>query len=156
MAKPQLPTLLVTGPSSAGKSFVTERMLAVDYVVKTAKMDRFYSKALRNSGISPGSDRGFYNIAAEAAKLRDGTYPPETAKEVLLGVEKLVHKHLQNAHAMGVGAVFEGYTLRFRDEVETICRGVRQVGGEPATVVRVLLAPEREQWNHFRSGKSVV
>lgn len=151
MPKPRLSILLVTGPSSVGKSFVTEHLLAVDYVVTTAKMDRFYGKALRTAGISPGPDRGIYNIAAEAGKVRDGTYPPDKAKEILGAVERLVHKHLQNAHGMGVSAVFEGYTLRFRDEVEIILRAAREVTGEDATVTRVLLAPERNEWNHFRA-----
>jgi hypothetical protein len=145
--------LLVTGPSSSGKSFVTERLLAIDYAVSTAKVDRFYAKALRKAGLPPSRENGMYSIAKEAVKLRNGTYPEDRVERFFQIYSKLVRKHLQAAADMGVSAVLEGYTLSFPDEAEVVRRLAGKVGGRKASVVRVSLAPSLDEWNRNRAGR---
>ena len=150
MARSQ-PTFLITGPPSAGKSYVTERVLAIDYSVATAKMDRFYSKGLRAAGIEPTREAGIFNIAQEADKVRNGGYPPEVSRLVLDKVRRLVRRHLANASRLGVGAVFEGYTLTFREDVEMIRACAERLAGAPPKMVRVHLTPPLEDWNRNRA-----
>jgi len=142
--------LLVTGPTSAGKSFVTRRHLALDYGVLTGEIDRMYGTALREVGAPIHHPSGGYRLGAEARRLRDGTYSPDLADRFFEAYGRLMSGKMRQAVTWGVGLVLEGYALSFSDETALVRRLAEETFGERVNIARILLAPDLEHWNHNR------
>jgi SAM-dependent methyltransferase len=143
--------ILICGAGSSGKTYATERALAIGYDVTTDRADRFYRAAFQAAGI-PRED-GMYHIGREARKLRGGAYDAATVDRFWGTYQDFVRRHLRNAIDWGVTPVLEGFTLAYADEVERIVAVARELAGGDVEVFRVQLKPSLKDWNRNRGSK---
>ena len=148
---PPLKLVLICGAGSTGKTHVTERVLAIDYDVSTARADRFYERAIEVAGV-PRPD-GMLHLGQEARKLRTSTYDEAAVGRFWIAYEDLVRQHLRNAIEWGVTPVLEGFTLGYADEATRIAAVARELSGSGVEVFRVQLRPSLKRWNRNRSSK---
>ena len=142
-----LKILFVCGTPGSGKTFATDTVLAVDYDVATVSMDRIYRQAQTHACISHPSGKR-YGVYGVARALRtDGHFTPDVAERFLAKFDELVSQRIDNAVSWGVDLVFEGYSLKFADEVERIMEAARAAAPARVRAARVHLRPSRRQWS---------
>lgn len=145
-----LKVLLVCGASSSGKTYATERVVAIHYDVATARADRFYERALNAAGVP---QQGMRHLGREARRLRESAYDQRTREEFWRAYADSVRRHLQQAFDWGVTPVLEGSTLARADEVRRIMTVTRDVGGSDVEVFRLQLTPSLRKWNRNRGSR---
>jgi len=148
----QLHIVLIHGASGSGKTYATERVLAIDYHVTTCRMDALYAQALEHAGISSrGTDH--HRIHTRAHELREGVYDARTAGTFFAKLAELIQRRVGEAHAWRVAIVFEGYTLRFPDEVMLVRSAAEAIAGDEFTISRIHLRPTPKDLSRNRAAK---
>lgn len=140
-------TVLLCGASCTGKSFLAERVMATEYGAVTLVVDLVYAQAAAEAGMSDSPDPRSDGANRARRRARKRRWPNETARERFFAVfRERVKAALELARERGVTAVFEGGTLRLREEVELIQGCVREVDGEAGRVIRAFLRVPYETW----------
>lgn len=147
----RLRVVLVHGISGSGKTYATERVLAVDYQVTTERMDGLYAQALEATGVPRPA--GGYGIYRWARRLHAGEVDAETSERFYATLSGLVEKRLREARDWRVALVLEGYPLRFAEEARLVREAARAVAGSGFDLSRVQLVPTEEDWRRNRSAK---
>jgi SAM-dependent methyltransferase len=149
----RLDIVLLHGTTASGKTFTTERLLAVDYDVSTAKMDSIYRQLLERLEFPKQNGRP-HSIYKTARALREGAFDAELTGRFFETLDDVLARRIREASAWGVAMVFEGYTLKFPDEAERIVRVAREAAPKRRVVVsRVHVTPTLEDWNRNRAAK---
>jgi SAM-dependent methyltransferase len=141
----RLRVVMLYGPTGSGKSFITERVLGVEYDVTTHKLDRIYRDALASAGLR--SAEAMPSVLRDAKEIRSGKLDPEILRRFWKTWEEEITRALERARDWGVAMVFEGYTLRFADEATKIAKIGRRVSGRNCVVSRILVKPSLGDFN---------
>lgn len=148
---PDLKIVLVHGASGSGKSYATERILAIDYQVTTERMDRLYAAALAAAGVEKPA--GGYGIARWARSFHRGSADPDTAERFYAALSGLVEERVREAKAWRSALVIEGYALGFAKETALVRDAARAVVGEDFEIARVHLVPAPDEWRRNRAAR---
>ena len=143
--------LLVCGAPASGKTFLTHRLLSVDYDVATCRVDFLYEDAFKRAGMLP-SHGDAYNVSRLATELRTNRRSAESLR-VYRSLRARVIEHIERAREWGVVAVFEGQTLGHADEAAMVVAAAHAVGAGKARVDRVHVRPSLEDWQRNRKQK---
>ena len=123
-----------------GKSYMTERVLALEYEVLTHRVDRTYGRAMRDAGIADARMR------EQSVALRDGTIGDEARDAFFRSYDDHIAHVLRRAARFRLPAVLDGYTLMLPDEVERVARLAAEVLGDNVRVLRLFVRRPYEQW----------
>ena len=145
-----LKIVLLHGISGSGKTFATERLFAIDYQVATCRMDKLYSEALEHAGV-PRPDRG-YGIYRWARSLHGGECDPGTSAAFFGKLSELIQERLREAYEWRVSMVFEGYSLKFPDEVRMVRHAAEAIAGSFG-IFRLQLTPTAVDVDRNRAAK---
>lgn len=133
-----------------GKTYLTERVLAMDFNVITDRTDSIYGKARRHAGI-PGQ-----LVIRHPERLRDGSIDADTVEEFFKAFDGRIRGTLGRAKEHAFPAVFEGHSLRLPDEAARVATLAREVLGPETRVIRVVVTKPYDEWidNILRRGET--
>lgn len=147
----RLRVVLLHGVSGSGKTYATERVLALDYHVTTDRMDSLYANALETVGVP--RPRGGYGVCKWARMLHGGEVEARLTERFFARLSVLVVARLREAQAWRVALVLEGYTLKFPGEVALVREAAEAVAGEGFDLARIQVVPSAEDWRRNRVAK---